>query len=97
MDLDGHRLKRGLKVVASSNYPLFKHKFDIEKIMLPKEYEHKVPIMTRTEFNNAARFNLLTHWWVADEMMQEQLGYMYTLCQGNWGDFQQAIGNPHYY
>lgn len=36
MDLDGHRLKRGLKVVASSNYPLFKHKFDIAKLMLPK-------------------------------------------------------------
>ena len=42
MDLDGHRLKRGLKVVASSNYPLFKHKFDIEKIMLPKG---KPPVM----------------------------------------------------
>jgi hypothetical protein len=36
MDLDGHRIKKGLKVVTASNYPLFKHKFDVSKIMLPK-------------------------------------------------------------
>lgn len=61
------------------------------------EYEHKVPVLTREEFNNAARYNILTHWWTADELMREQLGYMYTLSQGNWGDFQQAISQPHYY
>ena len=36
MHLDGHRIKRGLKVVTSSNHPLHNHTFDIEKIMLPK-------------------------------------------------------------
>jgi hypothetical protein len=36
MNLDGHRIKKGLKVVASSNYPLHKHKFDVTKIFLPK-------------------------------------------------------------
>ncbi len=46
MDLDGHRIKRGMKVVASSNYPLYNHRFDITKIMLPKSYEHMVPRLT---------------------------------------------------
>ena len=36
MHLDGHKIRRGLKVVASSNEPYFKHKFDIKKIMLPE-------------------------------------------------------------
>lgn len=33
--LDGHKYRNGLKVVASSNYPLYKHKFDIKQMMLP--------------------------------------------------------------
>lgn len=36
MHLDGHRIKKGLKIVTSSNHPLHNHKFSIEKIMLPK-------------------------------------------------------------
>lgn len=35
VNLDGHKLKRGLKVVASSIGVLYKHHFDIKKIMLP--------------------------------------------------------------
>lgn len=35
VNLDGHKLKRGLKVVASSIGNLYKHHFDIKKIMLP--------------------------------------------------------------
>lgn len=35
-NLDGNKLKRGLKVVASSVGHLYKHHFDISKIMLPK-------------------------------------------------------------
>ena len=36
MNLDGHKLKRGLKVVGSSIGHLYKHHFDIKKIMLPE-------------------------------------------------------------
>ena len=35
VNLDGHKLKRGLKVVASSIGNLYTHHFDIKKIMLP--------------------------------------------------------------
>jgi hypothetical protein len=34
------------------------------------EYEHKVPVLTRGEFDNAARYNILTNWWLADEIMR---------------------------
>lgn len=36
MHLDGHKLKRGLKVVAASSEPYYKTKFDIKKIMFPE-------------------------------------------------------------
>ncbi len=29
--------------------------------------------------------------------MRDQLGYMYSLTQGNWMDFQSAVKVPHYY
>jgi hypothetical protein len=35
VNLDGNKIKRGLKVVASSIGHLYKHHFDIKKIMLP--------------------------------------------------------------
>ena len=35
VNFDGHKIKNGLKVVTSSNYPLFKHKFDIKQMMYP--------------------------------------------------------------
>lgn len=49
------------------------------------------------EFLNAAKWNIKTSWWSADEIMTENLGYMYTICQGNWQDFQEAIRFGHYY
>jgi len=36
MNLDGHKIKKGIKVVASSIGNLYKHHFDIKKIMLPE-------------------------------------------------------------
>lgn len=35
VNLDGNKIKRGLKVVASGINHLYKHHFDIKKIMLP--------------------------------------------------------------
>lgn len=103
MNLDGHRIKKGLKVVASSNYPLHKHKFDVTKIFLPKcelnnklEYQHIVRPLNNEQFEKAARFNILTNWWPADDVNKSNYGYMYTLCQGNWEDFHKTIINSHY-
>jgi hypothetical protein len=36
VNLDGNKIKRGIKVVASSVGHLYKHHFDIKKIMLPE-------------------------------------------------------------
>jgi hypothetical protein len=36
VNLDGHKIKKGIKVVASSNHILWKHHFNIKMIMLPE-------------------------------------------------------------
>lgn len=41
VNLDGHKLPNGLKVVAASNYPMYMHKFAIKKIMFPESTSDK--------------------------------------------------------
>lgn len=36
VNLDGHKLPNGIKVVASSNYPMYMHKFSIKQMMFPE-------------------------------------------------------------
>ena len=35
--------------------------------------------------------------WKADEIQRKNLMYMFTLSQGNWGDFIKAAELGHYY
>ena len=53
--------------------------------------------MTREEFNKAGRYNILSEYWMADEIQRANLGYVYTISQGNWGDFETTIRLGHYY
>lgn len=46
VNLDGHKIKRGLKIVASSIGDLYKHHFDIKKIMLPVGTIHSIQNMS---------------------------------------------------
>lgn len=60
MNLDGHRIKKGLKVVASSNYPLYKHTFEISKILLPRS-KHAQTQTTSTRSGPWTRRSAGTH------------------------------------
>jgi hypothetical protein len=75
--LDGHKLPNGIKIVTSSNYPMYMHKFNIKKMLFPEstsyniiDYEHKVRNLTQDEFKNAGQFNIMTGWWQADEIQR---------------------------
>ena len=56
-----------------------------------------MPNLTPDEFQKAARHNILTGYWQADEVQRKNPLYMYTLCQGNWMDFIRAAELGHYY
>lgn len=60
-------------------------------------YEHKVPNMSREEFDKAGRYNILTGYWQADEIQRANMGYVYTISQGNWVDFEETVRTGHYY
>jgi hypothetical protein len=56
-----------------------------------------VPNLTPKEFEMAARYNILTGYWQADEILRKNPQYMFTLCQGNFVDFIKAAELGHYY
>jgi hypothetical protein len=64
---------------------------------LYSEYEHKVPNLTPQEFLKAARYNIISQYWQADEVQRKNPFYMYTLCQGNFVDFIRTAELGHYY
>lgn len=56
-----------------------------------------MPNLTTEEFLKAARYNILTGYWQADEIQRKNPLYMFTLSQGNWVDFIRAAELAHYY
>lgn len=38
MNIDGHKIKNGCKVMASSIFPYHRNKFDLKMIYVPNEY-----------------------------------------------------------
>ena len=53
--------------------------------------------MSREEFDQAGRYNILTGYWQADEIQRANMGYVYTISQGNWVDFETTVRLGHYY
>lgn len=53
--------------------------------------------MSREEFDKAGKYNILTGYWPADEIQRTNMGYVYTISQGNWGDFESTVRFGHYY
>lgn len=56
-----------------------------------------MPSMTWEEFEKAGRYNILTRYWPADEVQRANMGYVFTISQGYWGDFEQTVRLGHYY
>ncbi len=56
-----------------------------------------MPNLTTDEFYKAARYHILADLWKADDVQRRNPLYMYTISQGNWGDFLKAAALGHYY
>lgn len=85
MRMDGHKFKNGYKLVASSNYHLYKHVFSPEKIDHPRGFSLKLEGVKLDYFRNAmyhyTNLNLLKEDVVDESLIQQ----FYVESQGNWG------------
>lgn len=85
MKMDGHKFKNGFKLVASSNFHLYKHVFGPEKIDHPSGFSLKLEGVKLNYFRNAmyhyTNLNLLKEDVVDENLIQQ----FYVESQGNWG------------
>jgi small subunit ribosomal protein S29 len=85
MKMDGHKFKNGFKLVASSNFHLYKHLFTPEKIDHPLGFSMKLEGVKLDYFRNAVyhytNLNLLKEDVIDEHLIQQY----YVESQGNWG------------
>jgi hypothetical protein len=58
VNFDGHKIKNGFKLVASSNKRLYKHVFNGKKILLPKGYEMEMTGLPLDDFRIMCEYYL---------------------------------------
>jgi hypothetical protein len=83
MNFDGHLMKNGVKVMASSVGKYHNHKFSPSMIHFPKKYDVEVENLRLNDFRNMCTYYMATKYTVS-YISEEDVEYLYTLSQGNW-------------
>ena len=90
MKFDGHLMKNGVKIFASSCGRYFNHNFSPKMINFPKKYDVPVENMKLNDFRNVCTYYMLTKY-THKYISEEEIEYMYTLTQGNWRQLQMDL------
>jgi len=94
MKLDGHKIKNGYKIVASSNQSLYKHVFTPEKINFPMYgFSHE---MTGMELDTLRAFCQYYHAqnWPFRDKSETAVQVLWLEQQGNWQEIFKIMRMP---
>jgi hypothetical protein len=94
MKFDGHLMKQGVKVCATTMTHYFNHKFDPKTINFPTKYDMNVENLKLNDLRNAIYFYMI-HRLSNRIIQEEEMEYINTLTQGNWRDLLQDLKAPH--
>jgi small subunit ribosomal protein S29 len=89
MKFDGHFLRNGFKLLATSHYRQFNHKFDPKMIKFPHGYTAKVDNLALNDFRNMIFYKNLTEW-MPDFYKDWEIESYYMETQGNWNAFHDS-------
>ena len=93
MRMDGHRFKNGFKLTASSNYHLYKHTFNPDKIDQPRGFSMQMTGLRLNYFRNAiyhyTNTNMLQEAQIDERLVQQY----YAESQGLWGNLIELLRN----
>ena len=93
MRMDGHRFKNGFKLTASSNYHLYKHTFNPDKINQPRGFSMQMTGLRLNYFRNAiyhyTNTNMLQEAQIDERLVQQY----YAESQGLWGNLIELLRN----
>jgi small subunit ribosomal protein S29 len=96
MKFDGHQIRRGFKIGATSNYSIVKHYFEPKKINFPNEFGVQLHGVDQKHLNHLVRFATesdLEYNGFEEEHFIRQL-WMET--QGNYGRLIRTMHYPEY-
>jgi len=89
---NGHLIRNGVKVAATTQTKYFNHICTPEKINFPDGYTVEVQPLALNDFRNACKYYNYTMWSFKRFREWEVESY-YTMSQGNWNAFQHSILN----
>lgn len=88
MKFDGHFMRNGFKLFATSHGHQFNHTASPEMLGMFKGYEKKVENLSLNDFRNAMHYYTLTGW-MGDSYDEEwRLENLFMETQGNWNAFR---------
>lgn len=90
MRMDGHMIRNGFKLMATTHHKQFKHLCTPEMISFPKGYEARVGNLALNDFRTMAYYYNLTEW-MPDFFQEHQVESWYMETQGNWKAFHQSF------
>lgn len=90
MKFDGHKIRNGFKLFATTHHRQYKHLCSPDMISFPEEYSARVNNLALNDFRNACIYYNLTEW-MPDHFKEWQMESWYMESQGNWWAFQQSF------
>ena len=95
MKFDGHFMRNGVKVMATSHYRMFNHMVEPEHIGFGPGYHQRVKNLPLNDFRNAMIYYSLTNVYPDSYGKEWRLESAFMECQGNLGAFHKAQHTNH--
>lgn len=95
MRWDGHRIKNGVKIYASSEFNTPQNYFKVEDVHIPYYYELPVEMMGIHEYQYMTQYYMQNEW-THDNISVLDVERIYMSSQGNWYAAHQLLKNYLY-
>ena len=90
MKFDGHLMKNGFKLAATTHYRQYNHICTPDMINMPEGYHSQVSNLTLNDFRNMLNYYNFTEW-MPDFMSEWEVESWYMETQGNWRAFHESF------
>jgi hypothetical protein len=90
MKFDGHFVRNGFKLMATTHYKQYKHLCSPEDISFPDGYHSRVQNLELNDFRNMCTYYNLTEW-MPDHFKEWQVESWFMETQGNWWAFHESF------
>jgi len=91
MKFDGHFMRNGVKLLATSHHRQFNHICKPSDIQFYEGYHNRVDNLKLNDFRNAMHYFTLTEWTNDSYDKEWELENLFMETQGNWYTFKDSF------